>query len=91
MSRVTRWGEGVNQRKLSSVTQSRTAKIGSDASPKYTENKRTTVKNSVTRRHSRKSERDEGVNPSRKKNRVARDGVYKRPLTLTIAQLARQA
>ena len=45
------------------------SKTGRDASPKYTESERTIVKNSVTRRNSRKSERDEGegVNPSRKK------------------------
>ena len=51
------------------MTRSANSKIERDASPKYTENKRTAVKNSVTRRNSRKSERDEGggVNPSRKK------------------------
>ena len=50
--------------------QSRTAKIERDASPRYTESKRTAVKNSVTRRNSRKSERGEGgegVKPSRQK------------------------
>ena len=50
----------VISRKLSRVTQSRTAKIGRDAGPKYTENKRTAVKNSVTCSTSKKSERDEG-------------------------------
>ena len=61
---------GVNRRLLSSVTQSRTAKIECDARPKYTENKRRAVKNSVTCRNSRKSERDEwgGGILSRKKD-----------------------
>ena len=67
------------------MTQSRTAKIVRDASPKYTENKRTTVKNSVTRRNSRKSERDEGRGSGGKsesrKGRVTRDRIYERRLT----------
>ena len=42
------------------MTQSWTTKIERDASPNYTENKRTAVKNSVTRPNARKSERDEG-------------------------------
>ena len=59
------------------MTQSRTAKIERDAIPKYTENKRTALKNNVTRRNSGKSERDEGgggrgVNPSRKRPRASR-------------------
>ena len=65
---VNRTG-AVNRRKPSSVTQSRRAKIERDSSPKYTEGKRTAVKNSVTRRNPRTSEHDEGdgVNTSRKK------------------------
>ena len=45
------------------------SKIERGVSPKYTENTRAAVKNSVTRRNSRKSERGEGggVNPSLKK------------------------
>ena len=47
------------------------SKIERGVSPKYTENTRAAVKNSVTRRNSRKSERGEGggdgwVNPSQK-------------------------
>ena len=69
-------------RKLSSVTQSRTTKIERCASPKYTESKRTGVKNSVVRRNSRKSERDEGEGESElKKGRVTRDGIYDWPLS----------
>ena len=72
---------GVNRRKLSNVRQSRTAKIGRDASPKYTESKRTAVRNSVTRRNSRENERHEGGGKSEsKKGRVTRDGIYERPL-----------
>ena len=75
-------GGVVNQRELSSVAQSRTAKIEHDASPKYTESKRTGVKNSVVRRNSRKSERDEGEGESElKKGRVTRDGIYDWPLS----------
>ena len=65
---VTGRGEGVNRRKLSSVPQSQPAKYERDVSPKYTEIKRTVVKNSVTHRNSRKIVRGEGVNPSRKKS-----------------------
>ena len=64
------------------MTQSRTTKIERDASPKYTESKRTAVKNSVTRRNSRKRERDEGEGgkSESKRGRVTRDGIYERPL-----------
>ena len=58
-SRATGEGRGVNRRKLTRVTQSRTAKFDRDVGPKYTESKRTAVKKSVTRRKSRKSELDE--------------------------------
>ena len=50
--------EGVDRRKLPSVTQSRTAKIERDAIPKCTESKRTTVKNSVTRRNSQNDDQN---------------------------------
>ena len=63
-------GMWINRGKLSSVTRSRTAKLEVDASPKFTESKRTAVKNSVTRRNSGENEHDEGgegVNSSRKK------------------------
>ena len=49
-----------NKRFVILVYFKRTAKSERDASPKYTESKRTAVKNSVTRRDSRKSKRDEG-------------------------------
>ena len=68
------------------MKQARTANIERDASPKYTESKRTAVKNSVTRRNSRKSERDEGSGgkAESKKGRVTRDGIYERPLMDTL-------
>ena len=51
------------------------------ASPKYTESKRTAVENNVTRRNSRRSERDEGggVNPSQKKARYAWRNLWTAP------------
>ena len=63
--------------------QSWSAKIKRDASPKYTESKGAAVKNSVTRRNSRKIES--------KKGRVTRDGIYERSLTQSVQNLAKKS